>query len=236
MALHLVAWHPDINLSHRVQTITFLSYQSSFALVSEGFPVSSIHLCPLLGRNRANFKLGQARRGLPDSGGILIYHRLIDVLTQYRRKTTRLFKMSCVPLYSNVFYAITFQNSSCTGTLATADSTFMKCITCACILFDSRQSFGWIWKVGRLQYCRTFAHDMLCQNSHCFALLSTVPSFRIHMVHGCSIQMISTDSRFSTGCGPCLTLLNLTLTSFIVLRSLACLPCIHSGDISVRRL
>ena len=116
MALHLVAWHPDINLSHRVQTITFLSCQSSFALVSEGFPVSSIHLCPLLGRNRANFKLGQARRGLPDSGGILIYHRLIDVLTQYRRKTTtRLFKMSCVPLYSNVFYAITFQNSSCTA-------------------------------------------------------------------------------------------------------------------------
>ena len=26
----------------------------------EGFPVSSIHLCPLLGRNRANFKLRQA--------------------------------------------------------------------------------------------------------------------------------------------------------------------------------
>lgn len=44
-------------------------------LHEKGFPVSSIHLCPLLGRNRANFKLGQVESLLsqfPDRKFILV--------------------------------------------------------------------------------------------------------------------------------------------------------------------
>lgn len=38
----------------------FFPVKQKRSLCLQGFPISSIHLCPLLGRNRANFKLQQA--------------------------------------------------------------------------------------------------------------------------------------------------------------------------------